>query len=348
MSSFLMDYPFADRLYPGRPARSLQRLRSLGPTVILSDGDVVFQPRKVEHAGLARVADGDVLIYIHKEEALDDVERRFPAEHYVLVDDKLRILDAVKQVWGERVTTVFPRQGQYAHDAKVVSALPPADVTIERIGDLLDYDLARLARRRHPCLQPEGDTMKPTQKLHDLGQSLWLDNITRELLNSGTLKRYIDDLSVTGLTSNPTIFDNAIKNSAMYDEDISRTASSARSGEDLFFDLALADLTRAADLFQPVFDADRRRGRLGVARGLAAAGARHRRAPWRRPSTSIGAPASPTSSSRFPARRKGCPPSRRRSSPACRSTSRCCSRASNTSRRPRPTCAASSGASPRG
>jgi FMN phosphatase YigB (HAD superfamily) len=143
MSSFLMDYPFADRLYPDA-LRVLQRLRGLGPTVILSDGDVVFQPRKVEHAGLARVADGDVLIYIHKEEALDDVERRFPAEHYVLVDDKLRILDAVKQVWGERVTTVFPRQGQYAHDAKVISALPPADVTIERIGDLLDLDLTRL------------------------------------------------------------------------------------------------------------------------------------------------------------------------------------------------------------
>jgi FMN phosphatase YigB (HAD superfamily) len=143
MSSFLMDYRFADRLYPDA-LRVLQRLRSLGPTVILSDGDVVFQPRKVEHAGIARVADGDVLIYIHKEEALDDVERRFPAEHYVLVDDKLRILDAVKQVWGERVTTVFPRQGQYAHDAKVISALPPADVTIERIGDLLDLDLKRL------------------------------------------------------------------------------------------------------------------------------------------------------------------------------------------------------------
>jgi FMN phosphatase YigB (HAD superfamily) len=143
MSSFLMDYPFAERLYPNALA-VLKRLRSIGPTVILSDGDVVFQPRKVEHAGLANVADGDVLIYIHKEEALEDVERRFPAEHYILVDDKLRILDAVKQVWGKRVTTVLPRQGQYAHDAKVLSALPPADITIERIGDLLDYDLARL------------------------------------------------------------------------------------------------------------------------------------------------------------------------------------------------------------
>ena len=143
MSSFLMDYPFADRLYPGALA-VLKRLRSLGPTVILSDGDVVFQPRKVEHAGIADVVGGHVLIYIHKEEALADVERRYPAEHYVLVDDKLRILSAIKQVWGARVTTVFPRQGQYAHDAKVISALPPADVTIERIGDLLDYDLPRL------------------------------------------------------------------------------------------------------------------------------------------------------------------------------------------------------------
>ena len=144
MSSYLMDYPFAERVYPNA-LEVLKRLRSLAPTVILSDGDVVFQPRKVERAGLAKVADGNVLIYIHKEEALEDVERRFPAEHYVLVDDKLRILDAVKQVWGERVTTVLPRQGQYAHDAKVLSALPPADITIERIGDLLDYDLARLS-----------------------------------------------------------------------------------------------------------------------------------------------------------------------------------------------------------
>jgi FMN phosphatase YigB (HAD superfamily) len=143
MSSFLMDYPFADRLYPNALA-VLKRLRGAGKTVILTDGDVVFQPRKVDDAGLAKVADGDALVYIHKEEALDDVERRFPAEHYVLIDDKLRILDAVKQVWGERVTTVLPLQGQYAHDAKVIGALPPADVTIERIGDLLDYDLTRL------------------------------------------------------------------------------------------------------------------------------------------------------------------------------------------------------------
>lgn len=143
MSSYLMDYPFAERLYPHALA-VLKRLRSVGKTVILTDGDVVFQPRKVEHAGLGNVADGDVLVYIHKEEALDDVERRFPAKHYVLVDDKLRILDAAKKIWRDRVTTVLPRQGQYAHDAKVLAALPPPDVTIERIGELLDYDLTRL------------------------------------------------------------------------------------------------------------------------------------------------------------------------------------------------------------
>jgi FMN phosphatase YigB (HAD superfamily) len=152
MSSFLIDYPFADRLYPAA-LEVLKRLRSFGPTVILSDGDVVFQPRKVERAGLSGAVDGRVLIYIHKEEALDDVERRYPAEHYVLVDDKLRILAAVKQFWGKRVTTVFPRQGVFAHDPDVISAFPPADVTIERIGDLLDCDVPRL-RTMKPLKDP--------------------------------------------------------------------------------------------------------------------------------------------------------------------------------------------------
>jgi FMN phosphatase YigB (HAD superfamily) len=149
MSSFLLDYPFADRLFPAA-LEVLKRLRSLGPTVILSDGDVVFQPRKVERAGLSDAVDGRVLIYIHKEEALDDVERRYPAAHYVLVDDKLRILEAVKRFWGGRVTTVFPRQGIYAHDPQVIGAFPPADVTIERIGDLLDFDLPRLRTASRP------------------------------------------------------------------------------------------------------------------------------------------------------------------------------------------------------
>lgn len=143
MSSYLMDYPFCDRLFPD-VLEVLKRLRTIGPTVLLSDGDVVFQPRKIEHAGLSDAVDGRVLIYIHKEQALDDVERRYPADHYVVVDDKLRILTAIKRSWGPRATTVFVRQGTYAHDPKVVGTFPSADVTIERIGDLLECDPLRL------------------------------------------------------------------------------------------------------------------------------------------------------------------------------------------------------------
>ena len=155
MSSFLVDYPFANRLYPGS-LDVLERFRGWGQTVILSDGDVVFQPRKVERSGIFEAVQGHVLIYIHKEKALDDVERRYPAEHYVLVDDKLRILNAVKKIWGDRVTTVFPRQGQYAHDPKAVAACPPADLTVERIANLLDYDLpALLAGQQSIQIFPE-------------------------------------------------------------------------------------------------------------------------------------------------------------------------------------------------
>jgi FMN phosphatase YigB (HAD superfamily) len=143
MSSYLVDYPFANRLYPGA-LDVLERFRSWGPTVILSDGDVVFQPRKVERSGISEAVDGHVLIYIHKEDALDDVQRRYPADHYVMVDDKVRILTAMKKAWGERVTTVFPRQGKFAHDAAVLASNPPADVTVERISDLLEYDLPGL------------------------------------------------------------------------------------------------------------------------------------------------------------------------------------------------------------
>ena len=239
--------------------------------MILSDGDVVFQPRKVEHAGLADAVDGRVLIYIHKEEALDDVERRFPAEHYVLVDDKLRILAAVKQIWGERVTTVFPRQGSYAHDPKMVGALPPADVTIERIGDLLDFDLARLRPASRCRIQVGGDTMKPTKTLHNLGQSLWLDNITRDLLNSGTLQRYIDELSVTGLTSNPTIFDHAIKNSADYDNDISRHGIAREAGGRFVLRTGAGGPDPGRRAVPARLRPDRRCRRLGVAGGFAAA-----------------------------------------------------------------------------
>jgi FMN phosphatase YigB (HAD superfamily) len=143
VSYFLVNYPFANRLFPNA-LDVVEHLRAWGPTVILSDGDVVFQPRKVERSGLFEAVDKNVLIYIHKEVELEDVERRYPAERYVLVDDKLRILDAVKKVWGSKVTTVFPRQGHYAKDPKVLESYPAADVTIERIGELLDHDLAGL------------------------------------------------------------------------------------------------------------------------------------------------------------------------------------------------------------
>ena|SRR5688572_25060896 len=143
MSYFLVNYPFANRLYP-ESLDVIEHLRTWGPVVILSDGDVVFQPRKVERSGLMDATERNVLIYIHKELELEDVERRYPAERYVLVVDKLRILAAVKKVWGSRVTTVFPRQGHYATDPKAIEGYPPADVTIERIGELLRYDLAAL------------------------------------------------------------------------------------------------------------------------------------------------------------------------------------------------------------
>jgi FMN phosphatase YigB (HAD superfamily) len=143
VSAFLIDYPFANRLYPNS-LDVLERLRAWGTPVILSDGDAVFQPRKIERSGLYEAVDGNVLIYVHKERELDDVEQRYPADHYVLVDDKLRVLTAVKQVWAGRVTTVFPRQGHYARDPKTLATYPPADISIERIGDLLDRDLPSL------------------------------------------------------------------------------------------------------------------------------------------------------------------------------------------------------------
>jgi hypothetical protein len=142
-SSYLVDYPFADRLFPGA-LDVINRLGAWGPTVILSDGDVVFQPRKVQRSGLFEAVGGRVLIYIHKEHELEDVERRYPARHYVLVDDKVRILTAVKKTWGGRLTTVFPRQGHYALDPAEVTRYPEPDLTVERIGDLLRYDLPSL------------------------------------------------------------------------------------------------------------------------------------------------------------------------------------------------------------
>jgi FMN phosphatase YigB (HAD superfamily) len=143
MSSFLVDYPFASRLYPGA-LDAIRHLRTWGLTVILSDGDVVFQPRKIQRSGLWAAVEGRVLIYIHKERMLAAVAERYPARRYVMVDDKLRILAAIKEVWGDRVTTVFPRQGHYALDPANVNAYPAADLTVERIGDLVTCDLSTL------------------------------------------------------------------------------------------------------------------------------------------------------------------------------------------------------------
>jgi FMN phosphatase YigB (HAD superfamily) len=140
VSSFLINYPFANRLFPNA-LDVLEMCRAWGPTVILSDGDVVFQPRKIERSALWDTVEGQVLIYIHKEHELEDVERRYPADHYVLVDDKVRILAAIKSVWGDRLTTVFPRQGHYAFDTQEIAKYSPPDITVERIGDLLAYDL---------------------------------------------------------------------------------------------------------------------------------------------------------------------------------------------------------------
>jgi len=139
MSSYLLDYPFANRLYPGS-LDVLERLRAWGQTVILSDGDVVFQPRKVERSGIWQAVDGHVLIYVHKEKELADVPRRYTAQYYVLVDDKPRIAAAIKRAWGDQVTTVLPRQGQYAHDPAGLAMRPAPDLIVERIGDLLNYD----------------------------------------------------------------------------------------------------------------------------------------------------------------------------------------------------------------
>ena len=147
MSSWLVDYPFADRLYPGA-LDAVKHVQQWGTHVILSDGDAVFQPRKVERSGLWRAFDGRVLIYIHKEEELDDVARLYPADHYVMIDDKLRILSAVKKIWGERVTTVFPKQGHYALDLEILAECPPADVELAKIGDLVSYDLPALLKRK--------------------------------------------------------------------------------------------------------------------------------------------------------------------------------------------------------
>ena len=139
VSRFMINYPFTTRLYPDS-LDVVEHVKQWGKPVVLSDGDVVFQPLKVDRSGISEAVDGNVLIYIHKEQELADVEKRFPARHYVIVDDKLRILTAVKKIWGDKVTTVFPRQGHYAHDPAALSTYPAADLAVDRIGDLLGYE----------------------------------------------------------------------------------------------------------------------------------------------------------------------------------------------------------------
>lgn len=150
LSHFLVNYPFANRLFPNA-LDAVDHVKQWGKVAILSDGDVVFQPLKVERSGLFEAMDGNVLIYIHKEHELEDVEGRYPADHYVLIDDKLRILTAVKKIWSKRVTTVFPCQGHYAKDTRATAGFPPADVSIDRIGDLMDYTLEKLLASTRPA-----------------------------------------------------------------------------------------------------------------------------------------------------------------------------------------------------
>jgi hypothetical protein len=143
ISEFLIDYSFRDRLFP-HALDVIAHCQKLGKVVILTDGDVVFQPRKIHSSGLFKAVDGNILIYIHKETELADVERRYPAKRYVLVDDKLRILTAIKAIWGDRVVTVFPKQGHYALDTAAISKYPPADISVDRIGDMLSIDRSSL------------------------------------------------------------------------------------------------------------------------------------------------------------------------------------------------------------
>ena len=137
LSNFLIDYPFANRLFPGS-LDVIEKFKTVGTVVILTDGDAVFQPRKILRSGLGEAVDNKFLVYIHKEQELSDIERRYPADHYFLFDDKLRILTAIKEEWRDRVTTVFVKQGHYALDVEAISKYPPADVEVDCISDLLD------------------------------------------------------------------------------------------------------------------------------------------------------------------------------------------------------------------
>ena len=155
LGAWLLEYRFADRLYPNA-LDAIAHVSQFGPAVVLSDGDVVLQPRKISMSGIADAVDGNVLVYVHKETMLDDVERRFPARHYVMVEDKLRVLDALKQHWRERLTTVFVRQGHYAHDPELTAKYPPAQVTLECIGDLCKCAIEEFVSETQPAMTARG------------------------------------------------------------------------------------------------------------------------------------------------------------------------------------------------
>ncbi len=144
MSTYLVDYPFANRLFP-QSLDAIEHVKRWGSAVVLSDGDAVFQPRKIERSGIFEAVHRNVLIFVHKENELDHVEAVHPADHYVMMDDKLRILTAMKSLWGDRLTTVFVRQGHYATEPGIEEKFPAPDLTINRIGDLLDHNFSHLA-----------------------------------------------------------------------------------------------------------------------------------------------------------------------------------------------------------
>jgi len=165
-AEFILDYPFARRLYPNA-MEVIARLSDWGPTVIISDGDAVLQPHKIRQSGLLKAVAGRVLIYIHKEQSLGEVKKQFPARHYVMADDKLRILTAVKQIWRNGVTTIFPRQGHYARDPQTLANCPPADVDIAHVGDLLQYDLPSLLASGGKKRRKNASTSSGSEKIED-------------------------------------------------------------------------------------------------------------------------------------------------------------------------------------
>ncbi len=139
-ADLMLDYPYSDRLYPGA-LHVLEHVSRFAMVAIVSDGDAVLQPRKIRRAGLWQAVDGRVLIYQNKQQRLADIAHRFPAQHYVMIDDKPDVLVHMKSAWSSRLTTVFPRQGHYAHDQEHRHDQPEPDISIDHIGDMLKLDI---------------------------------------------------------------------------------------------------------------------------------------------------------------------------------------------------------------